>query len=747
MSEWKSSCCVLCSVNCGIKVQVGGENNRELVRIKGDEDHPASQGYLCNKASRLNHYINAKDRILHPLRRKEDGSYEEISWDVAIQEIADKMMKVRDTWGGDKIFYFGGGGQGNHTPGLYSRSTNSVLGMRYRSNALAQEKTGEFWVCNEMFGGWPHPDIEHSDLAIFVGKNPWHSHGFNKARATLREINKDPNRKMIVIDPKRTETADLADLHLAVKPARDAWLLAAIAATLVQEDMIDHEFVNDYVAGVDTLFESLKEIDVAEFAEISGVSLDEIRQAAEMIVDAERVAVLEDLGVQMNRHSTLVSYLQRLMWVLTGNFGREGTNYLPLSFGAIGAGQRAGKTAVTGAPIIAGLIPCNSIAEEILTDHPDRYRAMIIESGNPVHSLADSNKFREAMRELECTVVIDVAMTETAMEADYVLPTANQYEKAEATFFNFEFPNNHFHVRQPLMSPPESVLTESEIHARLTEAMGAMPEELVAELNAALDESLSAFTTKVFESIAADPALMGIAPALLTRTLGERIPKEMKNAVGFWAIAQEYAMKNPEQVMKAGVTDQGDGLGNALFDAFISNPSGTLISAETWEDMWARVHDNKIRLDNVEMLDEIGVLKKGAPQETTEEYPFLLSAGERRAFTANTIIRDPEWRRKDAEGAMLIHPEDAARLNLGDGSTAMLFSRAGETPVLVELSERMMRGHVSIPNGLGLNYPDESGKSKLTGAAPNELTSLDERDKFAGTPWHKSVPVRIEAVG
>ncbi len=745
MSDWHSSCCVLCSANCGIKVQIGGENEREFVRIKGDEDHPGSQGYLCNKASRINHYINAKDRILHPLKRNESGGYDEIDWDTAINEIAAKLTAIRDAHGGDKIFYYGGGGQGNHTPGLYSRSTNAALGIAYRSNALAQEKTGEFWVCDQMFGGWPHPDMEHCDLAIFVGKNPWHSHGIQRARATLREINKDPNRKMIVIDPKRTETADLADIHLAVKPARDAWLFAAIAATLVQQEMYDKKFLDEHVDGYEALFEELKSIDVAEFAEISGISQDQVQQTAQLIADSDRVAVLEDLGVQMNRHSTLVSYLQRLMWIVTGNFGREGTNNLPLAFGAIGSGQRHGKSPVTGAPIIAGLVPCNSVAEEVLADHPNRFRAMIVDSGNPVHSLAESQKFREAMRKLDCSVVIDVAMTETAMEADYILPTANQYEKAEATFFNFEFPNNYFHVRQPLFEAPSSVLPECEIHSRLCEAMGVLPEDLIEELNIALEEGRAAFAAKAFEAISGNPALFGVMPAILHRTLGRTLGK-MENAVGLWAVAFEFAMKNPEAVERAGIKDTGEGLGNALFDAMISSPSGTLISSEEYADTWSRVGTNgKINLNNPELIDEMGVLREGEPKETNDQYPFLLSAGERRAFTANTIVRDPEWRRKDAEGALLIHPEDAARLNLGSGSTATVTSQAGFASVLVEVSDRMMRGHVSLPNGLGLHYPDESGESKLTGVAPNELTSIEDRDKFAGTPWHKSVPVRIEA--
>ena len=415
------------------------------------------------------------------------------------------------------------------------------------------------------------------------------------------------------------------------------------------------------------------------------------------------------------------------------------------SFGAIGAGRRLGKTPVTGAPIIAGLIPCNSVAEEILTDHPDRFRAMIIESGNPVHSLAESQTFRDAMAALDITVVIDVAMTETAMAADYVLPVANQYEKAEAAFFNFEFPNNHFQVRQPLFAPPENVLTEAEIHCRLAEAMGAVPENIIDQLNTALEVSRTEFQTKVFELLSANPSLMGIAPALLHRTLAHYLPENMRNAVGLWIPAMEFALANPDQLNRAGITDQGEGLGWALFDRMISSPSGFTFSSEDWEACWSRLGGGHIQLGNGELIEEIDVLKAGAPAETNDEFPFLLSAGERRAYTANTIVRDPEWRRKDAQGALHIHPEDAARLNLGSGSTATLITEAGEAMVEVEISDRMMRGHVAIPNGLGLHYPDDHGNPVLTGVAPNELTSLSMRDKFAGTPWHKSVPVRIEA--
>ena len=140
MSEWQKTACILCELNCGIEIMTEG---KEIRKVRGDKDHPVSQGYLCQKASRLNHYQTSKDRLTRPLRRTPEGKFEAISWDTAIQEIAEKLDGIKHAYGGDKIFYYGGGGQGNHLPGAYSRATLSALGVKYKSTALAQEKTGE----------------------------------------------------------------------------------------------------------------------------------------------------------------------------------------------------------------------------------------------------------------------------------------------------------------------------------------------------------------------------------------------------------------------------------------------------------------------------------------------------------------------------------------------------------------------------------------------------------------------------
>lgn len=743
---WHSSACILCINNCGVKVQLS-DDGKAISRTKGDENHPGSQGYVCNKASRLNYYQNREDRLLNPMRRRPDGGYEQISWDVAIAEIAGKLQQVADEHGGDKIFYYGGGGQGNHLPGAYSRTSSAPLGIKYRSNALAQEKTGEFWVAGRMFGGFNHGDFENAEVAIFLGKNPWQSHGIQRSRVALREMSKDPERTLIVIDPKRTETADLADIHLAVRPARDAWLLSGMIATLVQEDLLDHQWLAEHANGLQDVVKTFANTSITDCADKCGIDEQVLRETTRRIASAKSVALVEDLGTQMNRHSTLVSYLQRLLCSLTGNFGRDGTSYTANGLGNIGSGKETGVSPVLGERMIAGMVPCNTIADEVLADHPSSYRAMIIESANPVHSLADSPSWRSAMRKLQVSVVIDIAMTESACQADYVLPATTQYEKAEATFFNFEFPNNYFHLRQPLFEPPQGVLDEAEIHMRLAQALGFVPDGLEDELNNVLaTEGREGFRNHVFAKLGQDPSLMNIAPGLLYRTLGQSLPTGMQNGAALWALCHQYAIGNRESLEAAGHRGDGMDLGDALFDAMLNQPSGVIFSSETWDDVWARVPGGKVQLALPEMLEAATLLEAENPQEQSTDYPFLLSAGERRSFTANTIIRNPEWRRKDKQGALYINPEDAARLNLGEGSTARLSTKRGALDVLVEVNERMQRGHISLPNGMGLDYPDAQGTLGAHGVSPNELTSSDLKDVFVGTPWHKSVPAQVEAI-
>jgi anaerobic selenocysteine-containing dehydrogenase len=749
-AEWKPTACILCECNCGIEVRLGGVDGRTFERIRGDKAHPASQGYTCEKALRLDHYQNGRHRLTTPMRRRADGSYEPVDWDTAISEVAAGFARVRDTYGGSTIFYYGGGGQGNHLNGGYASATRAALGSVYRSNALAQEKTGEFWVNGKILGGFTRGDIEHAEVAVFVGKNPWQSHSFPHARTTLKEIARDPQRSLVVLDPRRTETAELADYHLAVRPGTDAWCLAALAAVIVQEELLDRAWLAEHTHGLEHVEPVLAAIDIDAYAVICDIDPDLIRRTARRIANASSVAVFEDLGVQMNLHSTLCSYLEKLLWLLTGSFGVPGGQYVPTSIVALtgggGAGRRSGdgrRSPVANALIISGLVPCNVIAEEILTDHPDRYRAMLVESANPAHSLADSPRMRDALEALDFVVVIDVAMTETAQLADYVLPASSQFEKWEATFFNFEFPHNYFHLRRPVLDPLPGTLPEPEIHARIVEALGAFDGVDLTSLAAAAESGRGDFRLQFVEFMAEHPELSALAPVILYRTLGPTLDDGAASAALLWAAAHKCAVQNRPSLERAGFEGEGTELGEALFDAILSSPSGVTFSIDDHADSWQRVRTPEGLLDvyNDVLVDElVGLATSDAPGRDPE-FPLVLTAGERRAFTANTIFRDPSWRKRDAGGALRVSEADAHELGLADGDTALLTTKRGSAHVVIEISSMMRSGHVALPNGLGVS--PVLGETAV-GVAPNELTSSEDRDPIAGTPYHKHVPARLE---
>ena len=746
--DWQKTVCVLCSVNCGVEVKLDG---RHISRVRGNREHVASHGYACEKAQRLDYYQNGKDRLTSPLRRRPDGTFEEIGWDTAIREVAAGFVSVRDRWGGPSIFYYGGGGQGNHLVGSYGASTRRALGSVFSSNALAQEKTGEFWVDHMLFGTGLSGSYQQAEVAIFVGKNPWQSHGFQRARPILRDIAADPNRALIVIDPRLSETAEMADYHLRVRPGTDAFCLAAILGVLVQEDLIDQDFIRGRTQNCDELFAALNDVPVADYSGRAGITEALVRDVARRIARASSVSVYEDLGIEQSLHSTLNSYLEKLLFAVTGNIGKPGAMNAGTSLtGMFGGALSSAASPVGGHRIIGGMIPANVIPDEILTDHPKRFRAMLIESENPAHSVADSTRMREALRALEFVVVIDVAMTESAREAHYVLPASSQYEKWEATFFGAAFHAetqyaNTFTLRAPILDALPGTLPEGEIHRRLVRAIGAMTDDDVAPLHAAAAKGMAAYASELMRVVSERPHLAEVMTVLLYETLGPTLGAGNENAASVWAIAHNFARRYPESLRRAGFIGEGGELGNALFDAMLKNRSGVVVSIDPYEETWRRIHGGRVDLAIPELMTELKLLRQEHPSRDPE-FPFVLSAGQRRSSTANTIIRDPQWRPKDPAGALWMNPADASALGVQSGGRVRIITKRASAESVVVLTDTMLPGHVALPNGTGLWYPDREGQEFQHGVAPNELTASEDRDWFAGTPFHKHVPARIEAV-
>lgn len=756
-TNMQSSACNLCFVNCGIKVELGGEDQRQFVKVLGDPAHPTSKGYICNKASRINHYQNNSARLSSPMRRLPDGSYEAVDWDTAIREVAAGLSKVKHSHGGERIVYYGGGGQGNHLVGASALGLRGALGVKYMGNAISQEKTGLAWVMSRMIGGMTHPELHHAQVAVLVGKNPFMSNGMDRARPWLKDISKDPNRVLIVIDPRRTETADYADIHLAVKPGRDAWCLAAVIAHIVQKGWLPLKWLAEHANGYEPVIKHFESIPVDEYASFAGLEPALVKQAAQSIAEAESVALEEDIGIQMAHHSTLVTYLNHLLVLLTGNYGKPGTMGMVSQLAQVISlhqsqldehGRDQLKTMpVTGAPIISGLYPGAFLAEEILNDHPERPRAIVIESSNPVHSLPGAKSMREAIRSLEFSVCVDVAMTETAQTCDYVLPASSTYEKWEATFFPRNFPSNIFHLRKPLLSPTAGTLTEPEIHARLIEAMGLFEEGELDALSDAAKQGLPAYRDAFFAAMGSNPKVGPMIPYVLYRTLGPELGAGNETAAIVWGLCQVYTMSHAKDAARAGWA--GQDAGNDLFEAIFNSDTAVEIGTSTYEDAFTGIPhpEHKLQMHIPELLDEAEVLSSMQPlMDTSEEYPFALVAGVRRAYTANCAIRDPRWAKGKHVTALTIHPDDGAKFQLEDGAIVKLETKMGSTTIDLAFDERMQPGTASVPNGQGMSFFNEQGQPMPSGVYANELTDPQSRDRFAGTPFHKFVPAKISPV-
>jgi anaerobic selenocysteine-containing dehydrogenase len=245
-----------------------------------------------------------------------------------------------------------------------------------------------------------------------------------------------------------------------------------------------------------------------------------------------------------------------------------------------------------------------------------------------------------------------------------------------------------------------------------------------------------------------DTKIARYAPVVLYRTLGESLPTGFAPAASLWGLSQVFVRKNRDAAARAGFGGGVLAAGNKLFDAIITRPSGVIYLASEYADSWraVRLPDHKINLCIEEMLAELETLSSKLPQQDVD-YPFVLSAGERRSDTSNTSIRDAGWHRRGTFGTLRMHPADAEKLGCQEGDWVRITTRRGNAQAPVEMGEDLQPGHVSLPNGHGLDYTAADGTPVHKGVSLNELTDTASRDPFAGTPWHKHVPVQIVRVG
>lgn len=756
-----ATCCVLCSHTCGVRVDV---TDGKLTAVRADDNSPISNGYVCNKAFSIPAYAHHAQRVQHPMRRRPDGGFDRVTWDEAIRDIAHRLGTIRARHTGRAIGLVGVGGQANHMDAAFALSFLSGIGSQRWFNSYAQEKTQHHLMDQWMMGISPaavlHPDTAHTNYLLVLGTNPRVTNRGHNATDTFKALARDPARTVVVVDPRATETTRGADIHLAVTPGTDYQLLLGLTACIVQNGLVDQRFLDTRTRGYERLQRHIATVDIGAMAAGCGIERTLLERVAREFAAADAASILYDLGVEQVPFSTLNSYLIRVLLAITGNLGTRGGNqYIQ---GINPPDPRRLERADTDTAVVSGIPGIRALGsypmfspslvpEEVLCARPQRLRALIVEGSNPLLSSADTTRWREAIDALELLVVIEPAMTETARLADYVLPTPVGYEKWEVSSFPRHYPRIHTQVRPPVVAGPAEALPEAEIYARIAEAMN---------LFGPLPRAMRALATRVSHPRARMALLLAALPLAagrrrtggvrdklvfwLYRTIGPHLPSPALTAI--WLLCVKNAISRRRAVVRtlgpAWRWRDPFAIAEELFARILAHPEGVEVAClDDSDNLGAHLgtDDGRVHLTPSAMLDEIARARHAARADNSA-YPFVLSAGIRTPWTANTIHRDPAWRKgKGPHCPLFVSRADAERLGVDSGAVVRLETARGAAELPVQVDKRLQAGHVAVPNGFGTIDTD----GNVTGINLNALTASDDRDPFTGCPHHKHVRCRV----
>jgi anaerobic selenocysteine-containing dehydrogenase len=736
--------CVLCPQNCGLEIEV--ENNR-MVKVRADKTNAKSEGYVCRKGMNVAYHQHNADRLQYPLK-KVGGKFERISWDQATDEIAAKLKSIVGTHGPRSFAYMGASTQGCHFEAGFGIRLMRGLGSQYHYSALGQEFAGAFWVIGHTHGRqYLHdsPDVDNADVLFTLGWNGMQSHQMPQAPVKLRRFSKDKNKVLIVVDPRKTETAKLADIHLPIRPGTDSLLIKAMISIILKEGWENKEYISAHTNGFDQIRSYFKNFDARAALEVCQLDFDEVYKVTR-IYATRKSALRNDLGIFMGRHGALNSYLIVILQSICGRLCVKGGNVIPGHMMPIGShsdetNPKTWRTASTNSFPVCGVFPPNVMPEEILSDHPERLRAVLVAGSNPLRSYADTTAYEKAFGRLELLVTAEIAMTETAALSHYVLPSRSGYESWDSTFFPFTYPGIHFQMRRPIIEPEGEQLELGEIHLRIADKLGLIP-PIPENLYQAALESRPAFAKALMEYVGAEPRALKSMPFILGKTLGRALGSV--HLAALWGMLQAAPNSFYENAARAGFKP-GPGLGEEIFQRLVDHPEGIWVGKLDPDNNFSalRTSDGRINLHIPELLDELQTIEP-APEEKAlvlpAAFPLILMAGRHVDTNANTNMRDPAWNEGRRACTLTMHPDDAASLNLTDGQQVRVSTEAGTEEIELEITDTARVGHVTIPHGFGLVYDGVK-----YGANVNRLTKNTHRDRF-GTPQHRFVPCRVEAL-
>lgn len=692
--------CHLCEAICGLTIETTTleDGAQQILSIKGDAQDSFSRGHICPKAVALQDIQNDPDRLRQPMRRV-GSEWQAIDWDEAFELVASRLTEIQARHGQNAVATYHGN-PSVHNYGVLTHS-NYFLGLlktRSRFSATSVDQLPHHLVSLQMYGhGFLLPicDIDHTDFMLILGGNPLASNGsimtVPDVEKRLKAI-KARGGKLVVVDPRRSETAAIADQHLFVRPGQDAALLFGLLNTLFEEGLTRESHLP--VAGLDAARQAIAGFTAEAMSERCGVPAETIRKLARDFAAADKAVCYGRMGVSTQAFGTLCHWLIQLINLVTGNLDREGGALcteaaIDLTTSSSGTHFDRWQSRVSGLPEYGGELPVAALAEEMLTPGEGQIRALVTVAGNPVLSTPNGRQLEQALDGLEFMLSIDPYINETTRYADLILPPTGplEHDHYDMTFNSFAV-RNVTRFNQPVLEKPAGALHDWEIFVGLAKAFAA---KIEVELKPTM------------------------APAQMI-DMGLRMGR--------------YGDKSEHKLSLAKLQEHPHGI-----DLGALKPN--LVE--------------RLKTPGLQIQAAPALLLSDLPRFAAEPVPKvgeLLLIGRRHVRSNNSWMHNYHRLVKGKpRHQLLMNPEDLLKRGLADGQLVRVRSRVGAIEVEVAASEEMMPGVVSLPHGWGHKRPgvQMAIASAQPGASANDLTDDRQLDALSGNAALNGVPVEVEA--
>ena len=694
--------CNLCEAMCGIEIELEDD---KIIAIRGDKDDPFSRGHICPKATALQDIYHDPDRLKRPVRRTDDG-WEEISWDEAFDEVVSNLKAIQEKHGRDAIgIYLGNPNVHNTGSILYGAPFIRSLRTKNRFAATSVDQLPHHFASYFMLGHQlllPIPDIDRTQYMLMLGANPLQSNGsmmtVPDVRNRLKAI-QERDGKLVVIDPRKTQTAKLANEHHFIKPGTDALFLMAFIHVLFEENLINLGRLESFIDGVDDVKSLVQDFSPESVASVTGISAESTRQIVRDFVAAESAVCYGRVGVSMQAFGGLCLWAIYTINILTGNFDEPGGAMFTLpAFDVVGITSVTGqvgnfsrwKSRVRDRAEFGGELPVSVLGEEMLTEGDGQIKAMVTVAGNPVLSTPNGTQLEQGFSNLEYMVSIDIYINETTKHANIILPTTTGLETEHYDLvFHALAVRNTAKFSEALFEPEDGQMHDWQILRELRLRMEAGTRR----------EGAKDFFTQFTPAQLIDLGLKYGSHDVRLRDLRE----------------------NPHGI------DLGE---------LVSVLPGRLINKRI------NLVPEEIVCDVPRLIDEL------TDQTSAQENGFdLLLIGRRHVRNNNSWMHNSERLiRGKNRCTLMINPIDAESRNLSEGQCVTVKSRVGQVEIVVEITDTIMQGVVSIPHGFG-HHRDGiqlDVAAQNPGVSINDLTDDQCIDELTGNAAFSGVPVSIE---